>query len=131
MDVRDTVLNLGSDGLSSRNRCVCIYRKFSLKVDVNNSHTKKNGTHVEDVEGPDEGRFPAGELCLVAARVDKSKNRIPFTLLDLHPDLRQRATIERIVSGVFRTVHRWFDSHRQLFNRLVYGVVKVFQSLPV
>jgi hypothetical protein len=64
--------------------------------------------------------------------VKESSDWIPFALLDDLPlDLRQRATIEGLVSEMFRTDHHWSNSRRQLIDCLAYGVVEVFQQLPV
>ena len=50
------------------------------------------------MKDPAEIRPPGSNRFLVILRVEKPRDCIAFTLLDLHLDFRQRATIESIVS---------------------------------
>ena len=73
------------------------------------------------MKDPPEIRLPGSDRFLVALRVEKSRDRIPFTLLDDIPlNLRQRAMIKGIVDEAGRTDHCRFHSRGQLINRFTY-----------
>jgi hypothetical protein len=91
-----------------------------------------DATYVEDEEDLGEVRLPSRNHFLVVLRVKKARGWVPFALLDdFRLDICQRAAIEGLVSEVFQTDHHWSNSRRQLFDCLAYGIVEIFQQLPI
>ena len=92
--VHDTTMNLG-DGY------VCIYREFGLRIKSWQQLYRSNGTYVEDMKDPDEVHPPGGDRFLVVLCVEKSRECIPFTLLDdLFLDIRDSPGIRPEASSV-------------------------------
>ena len=138
----DIMANLGNGGIGShdivknaRNCHVCIYCKLGLGVwliIVTQKQHRYDRTYVEDMKDLVEVRLPGGDHFFIILCVEKSSECIPFAFLDDLPlDLRQGAAIGSIVNKTSRTDRRWAHSPRQLVNRRVHRVTKVFRQLPV
>ena len=68
--------------MNARAGYVCVRPKFNLEAEGQQSPYRSDGTHVEDMKGPVEIQPPGGHRFLIFLRVIKSRDRIPFTLLD-------------------------------------------------
>ena len=63
------VINIGDEGVGVHDSYVCIYRELSLGMNINNSRTKNDRTHVEDEKDPVEVRPPGGDRLPIILRV--------------------------------------------------------------
>ena len=82
-------MDIGNNGvpvrgvlMNTRAGCVCIYPKFSLEAEGQQSSYRSDGTHVKDMKGPVKIQPLGDHRFLVVLRVIKSRDRIPFTPLD-------------------------------------------------